>query len=653
MPLDTYCLRKLRKAVEIMRHTKGRQLSLWKQAEIFDPVSVTFKGGAKEPFIRWYPYLEGYSPQYVETILNRYAPDARVILDPFAGTGTTVFTAAQLNKTAYFCEINPLLQFITQLKIRVRLLGSPQRMKLAEQLEKACDFSNLNRVRPDYRLHSAYLNAFGKSRFFEESVLEQVLRLRTWIDDVGSANPLVRDLVMMAAISALVPASEMQRAGDLRYKTELEKKRAGMPLYSLVSNNLAQIVSDIRQDINGLATEPCLIAEDARSLAEIPCLNVDTVITSPPFVNGTNYFRNTKLELWFMRCLQSKRDLSNYRANCVTAGINDVTAGKMPSDMHPEVEEVVRLLGENAYDPRIPRMIACYFHDLTKVFSAVVRHLAANAVLAIDIGDSKYGGIHVPADRLVSVCLRDLGFEKTDEVTLRRRTSRDSTPLKQCLLVFSKKQPRGACYLENKPELWRTAWLNFKDDLPHQEAPFASRNWGHPRHSLCSFPGKLKPSIAHHLVRIFVPEGGSVLDPFAGVGTIPFEAALQGRTSYGFEISPAAFVIARAKLQPVQLPECEDVIVSLAEFMRNNPPAREDLDQARDFGFNGKLVEYYESRTLNEILSARRYFLQYPPRTRPRDVCKRLIAAHPTWKPTVCAQQKVPSAHSVQTRRRV
>ena len=40
-----------------------------------------------------------------------------------------------------------------------------------------------------------------------------------------------------------------------------------------------------------------------------------------------------------------------------------------------------------------------------------------------------------------------------------------------------------------------------------------------------------------------------VLDPFAGVGTIPFEAALAGKHAYGFEISPAAFAIASAKVQ--------------------------------------------------------------------------------------------------------
>ena len=60
-------------------------------------------------------------------------------------------------------------------------------------------------------------------------------------------------------------------------------------------------------------------------------------------------------------------------------------------------------------------------------------------------------------------------------------------------------------------------------DLPHQDAPYAKRNWGNARHSICSYQGKMKPSLANHLVDVFAPANGIVLDPFAGVGTIPFE----------------------------------------------------------------------------------------------------------------------------------
>ena len=39
-----------------------------------DPLEVTFAHGGREPFNRWYPYLEGYSPRFVERILDTFAP---------------------------------------------------------------------------------------------------------------------------------------------------------------------------------------------------------------------------------------------------------------------------------------------------------------------------------------------------------------------------------------------------------------------------------------------------------------------------------------------------------------------------------------------------------------------------------------------------
>ena len=34
---------------------------------------------------------------------------------------------------------------------------------------------------------------------------------------------------------------------------------------------------------------------------------VDVIVTSPPYLNGTNYIRNTKLELWFLGYLKVKK----------------------------------------------------------------------------------------------------------------------------------------------------------------------------------------------------------------------------------------------------------------------------------------------------------------------------------------------------------
>lgn len=618
LPLNAYCLRQLEHSINLIREPAIQlQLpGLETKTELFDPVTVTFKRGRKEPFARWYPYLEGYSTQFVESILERYAPSAQTVLDPFAGTGTTAFTASQLNKTAYFCEINPVLQFMSLTKIRVRRLKLSQRSSLVEALTRAkVSLKELEKYPQNYALHQAYGRVFGDSLFFDDPVYNQVLRIRSWIDGVALENPILADLITVATLSALVPASRMKRSGDLRYKTTREIERQTVPLVEGICQNINQMAQDIQNDVDGLKTEPLLICENARSLDNISPLGVDAVVTSPPYVNGTNYFRNTKIELWFLRCLKEKEDLTKFRAVSLTAGINDVTVSKTPTLFHPDVQKTVSQLERNAYDSRIPRMIANYFSEITEVFRAIRPHLTPDATVAIDIGDSCYAGVHVPVDELLSACLQELGLVPTDSVTLRKRKSRGGMLLKQSLLVFKYASKHEGKTSKRQAVEWRAEWDIFKQNLPHQKTPFIKRNWGHARHSLCSYPGKLKPAIAYHLVQTFVPEDGRVLDPFAGVGTIPFEATLSGKQAYGFEISPAAFTIASAKVQHPTEHGGTTVIEAVEAFINRHSATDAEINEANHLGFNGKIAEYYESHTLREVLLARRYFQRHPPET--------------------------------------
>jgi hypothetical protein len=615
LPINTYCIRKLREKLNALRKTGG-QLSLpgiEDVGQFFDPVSVTFKGGETNPFVRWYPYLEGYSPHFVETIIDRYAPEAECILDPFAGTATTAFTASKMGKRSFFCEINPLLQFISITKIAVRCMEERQRIRAADELLNIVGLiDHTHSFGIDHSLDRAYRRTFDDSLFFDAAVYKEVLRLRSLIDFVALENKIVADLLTIAVLSALVPASRMKRAGDLRYKTPVEMSRERVDVPDEVRGNVLRIAEDMRNDGDGLSTKPVLVCEDARSLDSMPSLDVDTVITSPPYVNGTNYFRNTKIELWFLRCLEDKDDLSRFRSKAVTAGINDVTVKRMPKCLHREVQQVVEELRKKSYDPRIPLMIASYFAEVTDIFQGIVTHLVPGAKVIVDIGDSCYADVHVPVDRLLSACLCEIGFRLTDNITLRQRRSRGGRLLKQILLVF---EWPSRCQVFRVKEIispWRIQWAEFKKNLPHQKPPFSKRNWGHRLHSLCSFPGKLKPAIAHHLVKAFVPKGGKMLDPFAGVGTIPFEAALHGRTAYGFEISPAALAVASAKVQRTGNTGCDKVLNQLANFLSSNFPSRREFEEAQTFGFNGKVSEYFHPDTLKEILLARRFFQELP-----------------------------------------
>ncbi len=622
LPLNTFCLRRLRDFDE--KTAPDNENGLFPQLRqaarpLIDPIQATFRGGQEEPLHRWYPYLEGYSPRFVEQVLNEFAPTASRVLDPFAGTGTTPLTAARLGREAFFCEINPLLQFLVEVKTTAFNLAAKDRERLVGRLLELADDleSEVPSAREAADLHDAYQRTFGSSRFFDEPVYRQILQARSWTDSLACEDPLAAKFLTVAFLAALIPASRLIRRGDVRFKTDAEAKRLKADLVAVAKCQLHLIAGDLRV-VEALPNSPRLVCEDARHLDQLFPLDVDAVVTSPPYLNGTNYFRNTKVELWFLRCLRTSNDLADFRLKAVTAGINDVTNAKLVGDLPQAARAVVAQLEVAAYDVRIPRMVASYFTEMRLIFGAIRKHLAGPATVVLDIGDSAYGNIHVATDRILTTILSELGFNPRREVVLRKRMSRGGFALRQALLVFDARQAEPSA-IRDRAEWpsapWEKAWQQFKRKLPHQEVEFAKRNWGHPLHSLCSYQGKMKPSLAHHLVSMFVPKGGRLLDPFAGVGTIPFEAALQGASTWSFEISPAALHIASAKVGAPDIAGCERVLAGLERLLDTASPAESERIAAREIHFNGPLQDYFSPKTFREVLLARRFFQERAPST--------------------------------------
>ena len=208
-------------------------------------------------------------------------------------------------------------------------LGDEQRAELISRLSAlaAAFGERLDRSAPDPRLRRTYKAVFGKSEFFGEGEFEDVLRCRTLIDHMTCTEPLAAPFLTIGVLRSLIPSSRLIRRGDLRFKTAGELARGTVDLRDEVRKALATIAGDLGA-VSRIDHVPTLLVENARNLNRVPGLSVDSVITSPPYLNGTNYFRNTKVELWFLRCLRESRDLARFRFGALTAGINDVTGGQ-------------------------------------------------------------------------------------------------------------------------------------------------------------------------------------------------------------------------------------------------------------------------------------------------------------------------------------
>lgn len=154
------------------------------------------------------------------------------------------------------------------------------------------------------------------------------------------------------------------------------------------------------------------------------------------------------------------------------------------------------------------------------------------------------------------------------------------------------------------------SWTIFKEKLPHMVHPYSKRNWGSSLHSVCSYQGKMKPSLAHHLVRAFSKEGDTVLDPFSGSGTIPFEAAINGRVGLGMDIGLLATTVSNAKLVKHDREIVYQIIKELEDYIKNNDPSEKSISESLEVKFNKTIPEYFHKDTMKEILIARDFFLK-------------------------------------------
>jgi len=140
---------------------------------------------------------------------------------------------------------------------------------------------------------------------------------------------------------------------------------------------------------------------------------------------------------------------------------------------------------------------------------------------------------------------------------------------------------------------------NIVDELrkkPWTLGEYNKQTWGVRLHSIGPYVGRMKPSLAHWLVRICSKPGHFVLDPFCGIGTVPLEADLLKRHALGVELNPYGLIISKAKFD--RRPLAEHV-----EWLRKT---KLDLNAVNVDSIPESIRQFYHEKTLKELFALKR-----------------------------------------------
>ena len=384
----------------------------------------TFSLNKNEPIHRWYSYIEGYSSCLIAEelkMLLSLQPDIKTIYDPFCGTGTTSLVAATHGIKSFYSESNPFMQSVIETKINcVRNLDQDTVIpKLIEYL------TLINTIRVEN--HSSW-NGFEK--FFGEKQLNELLTIKGLI--FKEDNESVKNILALALSSIVVKVSKMIRRGDLRYATEKEYREENV--LECFADKLNEIIFDIQHHKSIIKCGTVKVSDDARDNDYVNAF--DCVITSPPYLNGTNYIRNTKLELKLNDFITSESDLPRFHSKGIIAGINNVSKRTVIDTILPVVEPYLEQLQPVSYDDRIPKMVAGYFRDMDTVIQKLSKSVKPGGLFTIDIGESQFAGAHIPTHQILSNICVQYGFSLYDEEILRKRRSKNGMILTQRLLRY-------------------------------------------------------------------------------------------------------------------------------------------------------------------------------------------------------------------------
>jgi DNA modification methylase len=396
---------------------------------------VSFQANKNRPVYRWYKYKEGFSASLVEYFLQKYSVTSGKILDPFAGSGTALFTASSLGVDADGIELLQIGQQIISTK------------RLLENEFTSDDFGELQRwVKLPAWMDSKDRVSLNELRItsgaYPEKTREQIEK---YLASIQKENDRVRAVLFFALLCVLEVISYTRKDGQyLRwdYRSGRKGRKQGKKPFDkgeivdfekAISAKISEILEDLRPTIPVQKTLFDQPNEQGRiHLYDGSCLELmpkleekyDGIITSPPYCNRYDYTRTYALELALLG--MEEKGLVNLRQTMLSCTVENRSkdllkinpkweAAMAAADEQELLQAVLRylesqksqgLLNNNG----IPRMVRGYFYEMACIIAECARVVKSNAPLIMVNDNVRYAGASISVDMILSAIAEKLGF---------------------------------------------------------------------------------------------------------------------------------------------------------------------------------------------------------------------------------------------------
>ena len=299
---------------------------------------------------RWCPWIAGFSGEFAHNAIAQYLPFPRrdsVVLDPFAGVGTTLVEANRLGINAAGFELNPFAALVCKVKLAS---GNIPLSELANGIDGYREFMGAQASRPHLApRHSPPPGFKSRIPFFSPAVERKVLLTLDYMDGL---EPSIREIFNVALSSVIVGFSNYSYEPSLGSRTAAGKSLVhDADVGKALLAKLDQVLTDITEFQSELSsrnhTPGWHVYESSFFDSEEFILpgSVDLVVTSPPYMNNYHYVRNSRPQLFWTGLVKSSAELKRLETDNFGKYWQTVRGGS-PIDLEPELPDLEETLAE-------------------------------------------------------------------------------------------------------------------------------------------------------------------------------------------------------------------------------------------------------------------------------------------------------------------
>jgi len=365
-----------------------------------------------------------FPPQLPRKFIQGLTETEEIVLDPMAGSGTTVVEAYLSDRRGIGFDIDPLALLVSRVKVtpldleqvaqlggkilrQARVAVSERRSKLDERLMNHWDAKTRKFINywfaPETQIELlALITEIGQIeneavRAFFELVFSAIV-----ITKSGGVS-LAFDLAHTRPHRAKIIYTQ---DGDIVVGHELVDSQSSRVklLTKTLRSPLEEFKKRFKQNLEGLQTvrvgtvQPKISFGNAQSLP-LDKESVDLIITSPPYAaNAIDYMRAHKFSLVWM----------GYPIDDLSQKRKDYIGGEAVTGIDYEVlpDETARVIADIAnVDEKKGRVLHRYYSEMTRTLREMFRVLKPGKAAIVVVGSSTMRG----KDTRTHICLADIG----------------------------------------------------------------------------------------------------------------------------------------------------------------------------------------------------------------------------------------------------